>query len=192
MATAAPVSVSGAASGVARRLEVLFTKDATKKRKVYSDGSLLVTLKSGGAAGHQASYSVSLFDSSGKELYKKLLSEEQAKEYQPSREVSLSLYLIQIEREAEILSPRTEEVLEAAEEEERESKPALNTKKFLPKYQPKRALASQGPALCSPPQVQPQIDVALLRVMREHQVNPSRDSEHSSFLVFRSKQRTSS
>jgi hypothetical protein len=170
----------GTATGIARRLDVLFTKDATKKRKVYSDGSLLLIPKSGGV-GHSGSFSVSLLDSSGKELYKKMLSEDQVKEYLPSHEVTLSLYLIQIEKETEVSVPQ----LEVEEEAKTNQSVGLNTKKFLPKYQPKRAATpfashSTGQALSAVPGLPLQIDAALLRVMREHQVShlPLRSLTH--------------
>jgi hypothetical protein len=171
---------SGAPSptGAVRRYEVLFTKDISKKRKVYNDGSLQILLKpsanNSSSAHGQGSYSVILSDDHGKELFRKILTEDQIKDCLPSNEITLNQYLIQIEKETDKIATFAEI---AAQEESEEAKTPVtltNTKKFLPKFPSKRLVNSKPPISTVAVAQQPmnlQIDASLLRVMREHQVD---------------------
>jgi SNF2 family DNA or RNA helicase len=171
-------------SPAVRRFEVLFTKDGSKKRKVYNDGSLQILLKpsasnppqstSSSTHGH-GSYSVILSDDNGKELFRKTLTEDQIKDFLPSNEITLNQYLVQIEKETDKIASVAEITSQQEIEEAKTPMNLLNTKKFLPKFPSKRLMSSKPNTVNTVASVaqQPmklQIDASLLRVMREHQV----------------------
>lgn len=154
-----------------QRLEVLFCRDVGKKRKVYSDGILGIIHKGGGGVGGGGS-TVILYDNNGKELQRKIVMEENIKEYQIGNEIILNHYLIQIEKEFEgTLTGTTGTSTADTVTDEEENKPlvTINTKKFLPKFNTKKSFCQSHSTLESS-SGNLQIDVALLRVMREHQV----------------------
>jgi hypothetical protein len=171
--------------------QVLYTKDVSKKRKVFHDGTIELTARGTGCV-------VILRDSTNKEICRKTLQNSEIENYEASNEVTIGQYVVQVEQEN---SERIDEELSPLVEVQRPlpppsitrapkminrsfQKPANIKETFSSNKSENNAVMKQSSHTLCPPikcQTEPlsstsktssslSLDPSLQRVMRPHQV----------------------
>lgn len=164
-----------------KKYEILYTKDNTKKKKLFHDGIIILIKKEG-----INNINLILLDEIGKELIKRNYTIEQLNDFQIGNEFTIGQYLIQIEKEKEVNSTQnttstSQNNLDINNEEEEEDiKTNLKTPPAMKKplhlsltKSISRSLSnrlSTTPVSNLPAPISREIDPSLLRVMRAHQV----------------------